>query len=97
MVIADFQVKDKTSKPKFFRKTFLIAEIKFEMILGMLFLKISNANILFNKGILMLKTYTTNETLPTIKQVQIIDPKEFVIAAFNINSKMFVVHIDIEE
>ena len=49
MVIADFQVEDKASKPKFFQKTFLVANIKFEMILKMFFLKISNTDMLFDK------------------------------------------------
>ena len=53
MVIADFQVEDKGGKPRFFQKTFLVADTKFEVVLGMLFLKISNANIAFGKGTLM--------------------------------------------
>ena len=49
MVIADFQVENKGSRPKFFQKTFLVADIKFEVILGLLFLKISNADMSFGK------------------------------------------------
>ena len=49
MMIADFQVKDKGGRPKFFQKTFLVANTKFVMILGMLFLKISNANVAFSE------------------------------------------------
>ena len=47
IVIANFQVEDKASRPRFFQETFLVANIKFKVILGMLFLKISNANVLF--------------------------------------------------
>ena len=53
MVIADFQVEDKASRPRFFQETFLVANTKFEVILGMLFLKISNADVSFGKGTLM--------------------------------------------
>ena len=52
-IIADFQVKDKASRPRFFQETFLIANTKFEVILGMFFLKISNADMLFGKKTLM--------------------------------------------
>ena len=45
MGIADFQVEDKVSRPRFFQEIFLVADTKFEVILGMLFLKISNADV----------------------------------------------------
>ena len=46
-VIADFQVEDKGSRPKFFQKTFLVVDTTFEVVLGILFLKIRNADIVF--------------------------------------------------
>ena len=52
MVIADFQVKDKGGRPRFFQKTFLVADTKFEVVLGMLLLKISNVDIAFDEGTL---------------------------------------------
>ena len=45
MVIADFRVEDKSGRPRFFQETFLVADTKFEVVLGMPFLKISNANV----------------------------------------------------
>ena len=60
IVIADFQVEDKVGRPKFFQDIFLVADIKFEVILGMPFLKISNADMAFGKRTLMWKSYTTN-------------------------------------
>ena len=53
MVIADFQVENKSGRPRFFYKTFLVAHTKFEMILEMSFLKINNANVAFNEEMLM--------------------------------------------
>ena len=52
MVIANFQMEDKGGKPRFFQETFLVANSKFKVVLGMLFLKISNANVAFNEGTL---------------------------------------------
>ena len=49
MVIADFQVENKGGRPKFFQEIFLVANIKFEVILGMLFLKLSNADVSFGE------------------------------------------------
>ena len=50
IVIADFYMEDKVSRPRFFYETFLVADIKFEIILGMFFLKISNADVLFGEN-----------------------------------------------
>ena len=52
MVIADFQIEDKVGKSRFFQKTFLVADTKFEKTLEILFLKISNADMSFDKEIL---------------------------------------------
>ena len=67
MVIADFQVEDKASRPRFFYETFLVADIKFEMILEILFLKISNVKVSFYEKTLIWKIYTNNKTLPIIE------------------------------
>ena len=69
VVIADFQVEDKGGRPKFFQKTFLVANTTFEVILGMSFLKLSNADVSFGEKTLTWKSYTTNKVLPTTEQV----------------------------
>ena len=61
----------------------------------MLFLKLSNANVLFGEGTLTSKTYTTYKALLTIEQVQIVHLKVFVIAALDADSKTFIMHLDI--
>ena len=53
MVIANFQMEDKGDRPKFFQETFLVADTKFKVILEMLFLKLSNADVSFGKEILI--------------------------------------------
>ena len=97
MVIANFQVEDKSGRPRFFQETFLVADTKFEVILGMPFLKISNADVAFGEGTLTWKSYTTNKALPTTERVQLVDPKEFVIAALDADSKTFIMHVAIRE
>ena len=53
MVIVDIQMEDKTNRPRFFQETFLVADTKFEVILGMRFLKLSNADVSFGEKTLM--------------------------------------------
>ena len=64
---------------------------KFKVILKIIFLKFSNANILFSKKTLIQRFYITNEALFTIKQVQIIDQINFFLVALDVNSDIFVV------
>ena len=49
MVLADFQVEDKLGKVRFFQETFLLADINAEVVLGMPFLTLSNADVQFVK------------------------------------------------
>ena len=95
MVITDLEMEDKTGLSRFFQKTFLVIDTKFEAVLEMSFLKISNANMLFSEGAFIWKSYTTNKALSTTKQIQIADLKKFVIAAFDVSNKTFVMHIAI--
>ena len=97
MVIADFQVEDKGDRPKYFQEIFLMANTKFEMVLGIPFLKISNNNIAFGKETLTWKSYTTSKALPTIERVWQVNPKEFVRAALDADSKTFIMHVAIRE
>ena len=97
MVIADFQMKDKIGKSRFVQKTFLLADTKFEVVLEMSFLKISNVDLAFSKETLTWKSYPTNKALLTTKQVQLVDLKKFVIVALDADSKTFVMHVAIQE
>ena len=47
MVLADFQVEDKLGRTQFFQETYLVANNTSEVILGMHFLTLSNADIQF--------------------------------------------------
>lgn len=43
------------------------------------------------------RSYTTNIVLFTTKQIQIIDKKNIIIAALEIDNKMFIIHIAIKK
>ena len=74
-----------------------MTDTKFEVILRMFFLKISNVDVLFGKKTLTWRTYTTHKALLTTKQVQIINKKDFIIVALDANSETFVMHMAIRE
>ena len=93
MVIVDYPVKDKLETLRFFQKTFLLANISLEVVLRMLFLTLSKANIRFVKRELVWRTYTAVEALSTTKRVEIINKKEFAAAALNADDEIFMVNI----
>ena len=47
MVVSTFSILDKDNRERFFEKSFLLANIKLEIVLRMFFLIISNADIDF--------------------------------------------------
>ena len=47
MVLASFQIQDKLGTARFFQETFLLANISVEVVLGMSFVTLSNADIQF--------------------------------------------------
>ena len=93
IVIASFLLKNKLGKVQFFRETFLLADTQIKVILGMRFLTLNNADIRFAERELVWKTYSAVEALPTTQRVEIINKKEFTIAALNEEDETFVVHI----
>ncbi len=71
----------------------MLADISMEVILGMPFLSLSNANFQFGAGELTWRSYTVAEALPTARRVEFIDRHEFAKAALGENSETFVVHV----
>ena len=49
IVIAGFQIQDKLERARFFQETFLVADTRMDIVLGMSFLTLNNANIRFAK------------------------------------------------
>ncbi len=50
MASAGFSLQDSLGRVRFFKETFLRADISMEVVLGMLFLSFSNADFLFGAG-----------------------------------------------
>ena len=93
IVIAGFSLQDKLEKVRFFQETFLVADTQMEVVLKMLLLILSNANIRFAERELVWRTYSVAEALPTTQRVEIINKKEFAVAALNEEDETFVVHM----
>ena len=90
-------MENKAGRSRFFQKTFWVADTIFEAVLGMFFLKISNADKSFEEKTLMWESYTTNEALLTTKRIQIVNLKKFVIVALDVSSETFVTYVIIWE
>ena len=64
-----------------------------EVVLGMPFLTLSNADIQCKEKELTWKTYTTAEALLTTKRIELINKKVFAKAALDKNFETFLMHI----
>ena len=62
MIVSNFFVFNKDSRERFFEKNFLLANIKLDIVLEMLFLTLNNANVILTL-IFELGTYNENPTL----------------------------------
>ena len=71
----------------------MLEDLSVEVVLGMSFLTLSNADIKFAQKELTWRFYTIAEALPTTKRVEIINRKEFAKAALDENVEAFVVHV----
>ena len=86
-------MSDKDNRGRFFGKSFLLADVKLDTVLMMLFLTMSNANIDFQAQNLQWRSYTTGDVLPTTRQIELIKKKTFAVATFDLKHKIFVVHV----
>lgn len=68
-----------------------------EVILSMLFLTFSGANVQFLKRKLTWRSYTIAKDLPTTKWLELIDQKKFAKATLNENYKTFVMYVAVLE
>lgn len=93
MVIAIFSMTAQAIKIKFFKETFLIANVSLDMIPTMSFLILSNTDIDFLKRELQWRSYTIEKTFFTTKWVELVRKKEFAATVLDQRHKIFVVHI----
>ena len=92
IVIVDYSVKDKLKKIWFFKTILLLTNISWKMVLGMLFLTSSRADVWFPEWEYFWRTYIAKKVLPMTKRVEIIDQNVFAVAALNLDDKNFIVH-----
>ena len=93
MVVAAFSVEDKANQVRFFEETFLVANVSPEVVLGMLFLILSGADIDFLGRELRWRTYSTEKAFPTTRHVQLEGKKEFTVAVLDLEHESYVVHV----
>lgn len=95
MTSTQFLIQDSLKKLQFFENTFLLANIRTIIDLGILLLSFSNANIRFVEESMKLtwRTYITREMLPTISRVMLIIKNKFIKVTINENFEIFIVYI----
>ena len=93
MVVSIFSVLNKDSRERFFKKNFLLANVKPEIVIKMLFLTMSNIDVDFQTRNLQWKSYITRDVFPTTKRVKLIGKKEFAAATLNLELETFIFHI----
>ena len=93
MAVTAFSVKDRANRVKFFEETFLVAIVSPEVVLGMLFLTLSDADVDFLGRELRWRTYTTEEALLTTRRIELIGKKEFAVAALDPEHETYVVYV----
>ena len=86
-------MKNKVNRVKFFKKTFLVANVSPEVVFRMLFLILNKANIDFLVRKLWWKTYTTKKAFLTTKRIKLMGNKEFAVVALDPEHMTFVVHV----
>ena len=93
IVVAAISLTNQADKVRFFEKSFLVANIGLNEILGILFLTLSGADVDFLKRELWWRSYTIEKALSTIKQVELVGKKEFAAAVFDLGHETFVIYV----
>ena len=93
IVVSTFFVLDENGRKRFFEESFLLTDVKLEIMLEMLFLTISNANVDLQTQNLQWRSYTTEDILSTTKQVKLIEKKEFATVTLDLEHKAFIIYI----
>lgn len=71
----------------------MLVNINIDVVLEMPFFMLNNIEINFLKQKFNWSLYIIIETLLTTKQIELIEKKEFVTVAFDLDIKIFVMHI----
>lgn len=93
MVIAFFSMEDKKRRFYFFEETFLLVDISLDIALGISFFTLSNVKIDFVGRYIYLRIYIIAKILLTMKQVELIRKRKFVVIALDLENKVFVIYV----
>ena len=93
IAITGISIQDKSDRTRFFEETFLLADTSIEIVLGILFLALSNADIQFDIKSLTYRSYNAAEALPIARRVKIINKHKSAQAIFDNKSGTFVMYI----
>ena len=93
MVVAAFSIENKANRIRFFKETFLVVNVSPEVVFRMLFLTLCSADIDFLGRELRWRTYTTKEALQLTRRIELVDKKEFAVAALDPEYETYLVHV----
>ena len=93
MIVAAFSVMDKANRVRFFEETFLVTNVSPEIVLEMLFLTLSGADVEFSGQELQWRTYTIKKALPITRRIELMGMKEFVVAALDSEYETYIVYV----
>ncbi len=93
MVVSTFSILDRDGRMRFFKNSFLLANIKLNVIFRMPFLIMNNINVNLKARNLQSRSYITTKVFSTIKKGELIGKKEFAAVTLDSNHEAIVVHI----
>lgn len=93
MVVFILFVLDKDSIERFFKESFKLVDVQPNIVLGMLFLTMSNIDINFQMQDLQSRSYITGDIFLITRRVELIGKKEFAIAALGPRYETFVIYV----
>ena len=86
-------MEDKANRVRFFKETFLVANINPKVVLGKLFLTLSGADVDFLGRELRWRTYSTKKALSTTRCVKLMGKKKFAVEALDPKHEIYAVHV----
>lgn len=93
MIVTVFSVTNKANKVKFFKETFVVANVSPELVFGMLFFFLNGANVDFLDWEFRWRTYITQKAFLTIRHVELVEKKKFTAVALDPKYKIFIIYI----
>lgn len=93
IVSTSFSLQNSCRKVRFFEQTYFLTDTYMEIVLGMLFLLLSNADIKFDTEKLSWRTSIIAEAMLMRKKVELMNKFEFIKPALNKDAEIYIVYI----